>query len=103
MKIKNKVGMKHMLDKKNTATSKTDGTKSSYVSREDDRKRKTDSRRTEQLETYGSAIAAPKKPNQPDRRRRRRTPSDVDVPQKQKNMNALRLSLIHISEPTRPY
>ena len=82
-----------MLNKKNTATSRMEGKTSTFVSREKDQKRKTDSRRTEQLETYSAAVRTPQKPYQPDRRRKRRTPADVNVPQKQTNMNALRFAL----------
>ena len=82
-----------MLNKKNTATSRVEVTTTTSVSRGNDQKRKTDSRRTEQLETYSAAVRAPQKPHRPDRRRKRRTPSDVDVPKKQKNMNALRFAL----------
>ena len=82
-----------MLDKKNkTAVLQSEITDSS-TSRGSDQKRKTDGRRTEQLETFSAAIRKPQKKVRVDRRRKRKTVADIDVPQKQKNMNALRFAL----------
>ena len=82
-----------MLDKKKTLDSHTLETTVKTVAREGDRKRKTDARRMEQLETYSAAIRAPEKAIKKDRRRKRKTVADIQVPQKQRNMSAMRFVL----------
>ena len=82
-----------MLDKKNIQDSHSHEKTVKTVAREGDRKRKTDGRRLEQLETYSAAIRAPEKAPKKDRRRKRKTVADIQVPQKQRNMGALRFVL----------
>ena len=82
-----------MLDKKNKAAVLQSEIADSSTSRGSDQKRKSDARRTEQLETFSAAIRKPQKKIRVDRRRKRKTVADIDVPQKQTNMNALRFAL----------
>ena len=82
-----------MLNKKNSASAERDTSLGETVSRGNDQKRKSDIRRTEQLDTFSEAIRPEPKKHQPDRRRKRKTVADINVPQKQTNMNALRFAL----------
>lgn len=87
-----------MLNKKNSADTKPvpaprDLETNDSSSRGNDQKRRTDVRRTEQLETFNAAVKPGLKKPRVDRRRKRKTTAEVDVPQKQTNMNALRFAL----------
>ena len=77
-----------MLDKKNKAAVLQSEIADSSTSRGSDQKRKSDARRTEQLETFSAAIRKPQKKIRVDRRRKRKTVADIDVPQKQTNMSS---------------
>ena len=82
-----------MINKKNTVNTEYDKTVARSIERENDLKRKTDVRRTEQLETFSASIRPTQKKSKTDRRRKRKTVSDVKLPEKQTNMGAVRFVL----------
>lgn len=82
-----------MLNKKNSKELPVHDGSTQTELRGNDQKRATDTRRVDQLDTFSGAISSPAVKAQPDRRRKRKTVLDVDVPQKQTNMNAVRFLL----------
>ena len=83
-----------MLNKKNSVnTSQDEKVMDVNTARGNDQKRKTDTRRTEQLETFAAAIRSSEKKPKIDRRRKRKTVADVVLPEKQTNMGAVRFAL----------
>jgi len=83
-----------MVNKNNTAKNHHDDIIPRKSSRDGDEKRSSNTRRrTEQLDAFSAAIRPAENRKRTDRRRKRKTVKNIEVPQKQTNMNAVRFAL----------